>query len=290
MFKKVLAKDFGAVPYLETSQLMKNHKKGVEFSLEKPNVIIGPMGAGKSAMMKTLALHTLSFTVGMSAFDDKYVEKLSHIDDLWKEGDSYKDYDEEAGSRWKYLHGLAGEFDVAPAVFYRPGALPGDNSDLSYAFCDGYSEEVRSYDKLTKDKSSGQRNQALLQQFLSALEGKLPSKAYQFVNWSYGTARASRDQMRARGHAMPWELQAEVLKARYLEAAEKGIPCVLADEPEQSLDAKGQAQLWHKIAAADPSKVQVIVATHSLYPILHPEQFNIIEAVPGYAAEVRAML
>jgi predicted ATPase len=62
------------------------------------------------------------------------------------------------------------------------------------------------------------------------------------------------------------------------------------DEPEQSLDALAELVLWRQIAAADMSKMQVIVATHSLYPLMHPEKFNIIEAVPGYSESVMQLL
>jgi predicted ATPase len=62
------------------------------------------------------------------------------------------------------------------------------------------------------------------------------------------------------------------------------------DEPEQSLDAWASATLWSRIAEADCAKVQIVVATHSWYPILHPEAFNIIEAVPGFLEEVRSLI
>jgi predicted ATPase len=64
----------------------------------------------------------------------------------------------------------------------------------------------------------------------------------------------------------------------------------MMDEPEQSLDAKAEMLLWGQIAKADCDKVQVIVATHSLYPLMHPELFHLIEAVPGYAQEVRKLM
>jgi energy-coupling factor transporter ATP-binding protein EcfA2 len=289
MFKKVLAKDFTAVPYLETSQLMLNHPEGITFSLDKPNVILGPMGSGKSAIMRALALHTLSYSVGESAFENMYVEKLTHFDDLWTDG-GYKAYDEDVGSGWKFLAGLTGDFDVAPAVFYRPGAIPGDRSDLNEAFCFGYSDLAWAHRDATEEKSTGQGNLALLQKFMAALEEGFPSKDYKFVNWDWGKTRKTREQLRDRGNPMPWELQAEVLKARYLNVPKDVIPCAMADEPERSLDAKAQAQFWQKVAAADMSRIQVIVTSHSLYPILYPERFHIIETVPGWVKEVRDIM
>jgi ABC-type cobalamin/Fe3+-siderophores transport system ATPase subunit len=289
MFKKVHAKGFAAVPYLETSLLMQNHKKGVIFSLEKPNVIVGPNGAGKSALMRTLGLLTLSLSTGESAFDEKYVERLGGLKDMWNEA-GWDAYDSETGSSWKFLTGLNYESDLAPALYYRPGAIPGEYEDVTHALMCGYSKEAQAYAKLTDHKSSGQQSQALLQKLLDALDGEFPNRAYKFVNWGYGQTRYSKEKLLSQGYTGPWEYQAEILKARYLSMAEDAIPCVLADEPEQSLDAKAEAKLWKKIAAVDTSKVQLIVATHSLYPFMHPELFNIIEAVPGYLKEVQAEL
>lgn len=285
MFKFLSAQGFAGVPYLETSDLMKNHPKGVTFSTEKPNVILGPNGAGKSALMKTLALLTLSYYSGESMFDDNYHARGSArgCDDLWTNPSRW-------GNDWTYLQGVTCESDFAPALFYRPGAYPGDYNDTTHAMMCGYFEEAKAHARLTEKKSSGQKSRAVLEKLMAALQGDFPQKQYGFVNWSEGKKRRDLKEMDRRSFTGPWEYQSEVLKERYLDIPESAIPCLLGDEMEQSLDAKVEAEMWQKIAAVDPTKLQVIVATHSLYPFLHPEKFHVIEAVPGYIAEVQALL
>jgi len=65
---------------------------------------------------------------------------------------------------------------------------------------------------------------------------------------------------------------------------------ILMDEPEQSLDVKAEAQLWSSLSKADCAKMQIIVATHSMYPLLHKDNFNLIEAEDGFVDEVLALM
>lgn len=67
MINSVSAKGFSAVPYLEASLLMQNHPT-LHLSGEKPNAIYGANGTGKSALLKALALHTMSFYFGQKLF------------------------------------------------------------------------------------------------------------------------------------------------------------------------------------------------------------------------------
>jgi predicted ATP-dependent endonuclease of OLD family len=153
----------------------------------------------------------------------------------------------------------------------------------------GYFDEAKKYGMLTRDKSSGQQSRALLERVQDALEGNTSHIAYQHVNWNYGIElREMKDDVGFRYSET--DFHAETLKRMRLSVENTAVPLVLMDEPEQSLDAKAEALLWRQIAAVDTSRLQVIVATHSLYPLLHPDRFNLIEAVPGYAADVRELL
>jgi energy-coupling factor transporter ATP-binding protein EcfA2 len=278
MITNLVANKFRAVPYLETSQLMQGHPKGLHFSLKQPNVIVGPNGAGKSALLKAMALLTLSHVTGESAFDDKYTLDRD-ADTYWTELPRWREFE--------FLQGLTVKSDHGPALYYRPGHIPGNETGITHAMMTGYFKEAKEYASLVEHKSSGQKSQALLQKVEAALTGKTTSWEYQYVNWRSGK------ELRDPGHnrsPMPWDLRAEILKKRHAETPETAIPLVLMDEPEQSLDARAEVALWQTIASAPCKKVQVIVATHSLYPLLHPNGFNLIEAVPGYAKEVRSML
>lgn len=278
VFKRINAKDFAAVPYLETSALMGSHPDGIRFSTEKPNVIVGPNGAGKSALMRSLALHTLSWFTGTSAFDSNYLDDYK-VKNAWREVDSQRRYAHyEATGRWEdlydYLGGLEVETDYAPALYYRPGHIPGNERMVSAAMMVGYFDEAKAYGRLTEKKSSGQQCLALLDRLREVLSGNTASlQAYAVQNGGLGKGAKSKHLTEPRSN-LPADAK----------------PVLLMDEPEQSLDVKAELLLWHQIQDADMSKMQVIVATHSLYPLMHQEQFNLIEAVPGYARDVLELL
>lgn len=281
MIKNIRATVFSAVPYLESSLLMQAHPEGIVFSTDKPNVIVGPNGAGKSALLTALALHTLSFQAGVSAFDDNYTGRGRERDLYWsKEGYSWN-------REYTYLPGLTCDSDLGPAMYYRPGHIPGGESFIAAAMMSGYCEQARNYGELTRHKSSGQKSQAVLQKVEAVLAGDHSELGYQYMHWSFGKELKNLEAQRWSGD---YEYHAETLKKLYGTIPAGAIPVLLLDEPEQSLDAKAEALLWKKIAEADMSRVQVIVATHSLYPLMHPEKFNLIEAVSGYAQEVQALL
>lgn len=275
MISSLAVENFTAVPYLETSFLMHTHGGNVSFSDKKPNVIVGPNGAGKSALLTALALQTLAYFTGISAFDDHYVNG-TNSDAFWSAGGSWS-------RSFTFLPGLACRSDNGPALYYRPSHIPGNDHSVAAAMMCGYFEQARAYGRLTKDKSSGQQCQALLARLQAMLAGEAQLDGYEFVNWRFGTEARQPNHL-----ACSFDYKAEELKKHYLGA--RGKPVLLLDEPEQSLDARAELRLWKQLADVDTRRLQVIVATHSLYPLLHPERFHVLEAVPGYAAEVRALL
>lgn len=116
MIKTLRARNFKAVPYLEASALMQGRPRGISFSTRKPNVMVGQNGAGKSAVLTTLALQTLSYFIGVSAFDDRYTRGRD-ADSLWEKV-------REWGHEFKFLPGLECETDLGPALYFRPGTFP----------------------------------------------------------------------------------------------------------------------------------------------------------------------
>lgn len=280
MLKKLrLTDEFSAVPHLRGSLLWQQHaKKGLTFSSKKPNVIVGPNGSGKSALLTLLAMHTLTYLTGKTALDDGYTKGLD-VDRWWSE------------RTWAnpavYLPGAELESDNAPARYYRPGHIPGNDHSVTAAMMCGYSREAREYDAHVDARSAGQGCQARLTDLLHALTAPDWKPSYLHINWSAGIE--PRELSRS-GWVGPWDYRSEVLKARRDSVAPDAVPVILMDEPEQSLDALAELQLWHAIQQTDCQGRQVIVATHSLYPFMHPESFNIIEAVPGYLLAVRQQL
>lgn len=276
MFRHLSCKKNDVVPYLPTSQLMKCHPAGITFSTDKPNVIVGPNGAGKSALLKALAIQSLSWLTGISGINDGYSDKLSRMT-LWTE--------KTWGKKYEFMAGITIDSDDGPVAFFRPNAIPGDENDLTHALMCGYSAEARKVGKLTECKSSGEANRAMQQDIMSILAGNSVPK-WTSANWTKPWQKLSE----MRGHVYAWDFAKDSMLNRVAAVSKDAIPVVMLDEPEQALDARAELHLWKAIAAADMRSLQVIVATHSLYPILNREQFHIIECEPGYVESVLELL
>lgn len=283
MIKSIKVQEFKAVPYLETSDLMQSHQGRLKFSSTKPNVLVGPNGTGKSALLKSLSLRFLCHYMSFSSFDDNYVTGVD-ASDFWTKAGRW-------GSDDLFLNGLTCDTDNAPALFFRPGHIPGNEVGITHAMMCGYFDAAKAHAVLVDKKSSGQQNQATLEHILKFLTSPTADCAYRYANWRFGKAFREKSSDTNWYSSSSFEHQAEILKKFF--APKVGIvpiPLVLMDEPEQSLDARTEALLWSKIAGVDCAKLQLIVASHSLFPILHPKMFNLIETEKGYVQSVQGML
>lgn len=267
-----------AVPHLSESTLSKTLGGKAVFSTRKPNVVIGPNGSGKSALMTALALMTMSYYSGRTALDSNYVSGLEATG-FWN----------LVGSSWERNYAFMSELKpsggVPTAEFYRPGMLPGDDDSVAAAMMCGYWNEARRYGDLTKEKSSGEAASALLREMMDRISGADSSKmGVGRTNWKYSEEKPKR----ADGvfHESEYDKKALAL-AEYAKAMTSDS-LFLMDEPEQSLDALSEARFWKAIEEADCSNRQIIIATHSLHPILRRGKFSLIEAVVGYADETVA--
>jgi len=275
----VKAQNFAAVPYLETSSLMATHKGRVKFSVSKPNVLVGPNGSGKSALLTALALRTLSYFTGETSLDEHFLGN-SHRQQFWQpEGYAWQ-------HKHAYLAGLTCETHNAPALYYRPGHIPGNETCVTTAMMTGYFERAKAHARQVEQKSSGQASQALLARVLAVLAGApFPDKPTR-DNWGHSLTPVDLSKQR---YVCERDVMVNVLLG-LAAPGESALPLVLMDEPEQSLDALAEAQLWKKLEGVDCSRTQVIVASHSLYPLLHPAKFNLIETQKGYLEAVRAAM
>ncbi|WP_144267088.1 hypothetical protein [Comamonas thiooxydans] len=275
MFRQLKCSKNTVVPYLTGSKLMQLHPEGVTFSTTKPNAIVGPNGSGKSALLKALAIHSLSWLTGTSGLNDGYTDKLSRMD-IWTER-RWRDYE--------FMAGITVDSDDGAAAYFRPNAIPGDETSLTHAMMCGYSKEAKRVGELTDEKSSGEANRAMQGDIQSFLSGKKVPK-WTSANWT--EPRCTVKEMR--GYVGVWDIAREKLTERVKAISKTAIPVVMMDEPEQALDARAELQLWKAITSANMTKLQVIVATHSLYPIMHSDQFHIIEAEPGYVQSVLELM
>jgi hypothetical protein len=262
---------FKGVPYLETSPLMQAHAGRLVFSRTAPNVVVGPNGSGKSALLNTLAIRFLTWFSDRSTLDRRYVLDVDSRD-WWSRS-------RERREEPVWLQGL----------HCQTGHIPGNELSIGHAMMGVYWEQAQEYARLIERKSSGQQNQAVLEQWMQALEGRTLPSGYEFHDWEFGTEPGSTNRLHTFGYGREAYARAEVLKALYRPAAD-AVPLVLMDEPEQSLDTRAEGRLWSAMARADCGRMQIIVATHSLYPMLHHERFHLIETQPGYVKEVLELM
>ena len=279
MIKEIKVQNFIAVPHLETASIMSHHKGSVKFSTEKPNVIVGPNGSGKSSLVAALSLRALCFYTYQSGLDNNLIGG--------NDGEKYW-FREKGWSRdWEFLPGLKCITDSAPALNYRPNYIPGNDFSLTHAMMMGYSNESDEVRKATDKKSSGQQSRAMQDRVMAILAGDMSQMTHRHSNWRYGVEKLNEKNA---GWVGDYHFQAEVLKDLVRKTPDAAMPLILMDEPEQSLDLLTENALWQAIGNADCKKMQVIVATHSLYPFLEPEKFHFIEAEKGYVKSVQKAL
>jgi len=281
MLTEFSVNDFAGIPYLETSSLMKNHGKKLIFSTRKPNVVVGPNGSGKTALLDTLAIRFLTYFSGQSTLDRRYVLDVD-ARAWWTK--SPKGPDE-----YVWLKGLTCKSDNAPALYYRPGHVPGNEPTIADAMMGEYWEQAHEYAKLVENRSSGEQNQAVLGKIIQALEGGEVPTQYAYMNWEFGTTARDVSKLDTFVYGRDAYAKAEILKALY-HPASNAVALILMDEPEQSLDVKAEAQLWSCIAKANCQNMQIIAATHSMYPLIHRKNFNLIETEAGFVDKVLELM
>lgn len=278
MIKTLFFENYLPNKVLEQTTLMKTLGGRIELSLDKPNVIVGANGCGKSTLLAAIGYLTMSDMTGMSCLSYKYASPFD-ADHLWT-GNTNTSY-----GTWEYLKGLTADTDHAPAVFYVPGAIPGHAKFAAEAMMKGFSVEAREHSAKTKNKSSGEASQALLEKALQVMKsGELAyiEKDFELVHRELATVPRHPFTPQS-------EYKMQVLLNQRVPHG-KTLPMVVMDEPERSLDTRAELQLWKQIEGADPGLSQILVATHSLYPLMHPDKFNLIEANPGYIEEVLALI
>jgi len=205
MLTELSVNEFTAIPYLETTSLMRTHDKKLTFSRVKPNVVVGPNGSGKTALLDTLAIRFLTYFANQSTMDRRYVLDVDSRGWWTKIHRRHVEY--------VWLKGLTCKTDNAAALYYRPGHVPGNEPTIADAMMGDYWEEAHEYARLVERKSAGQQNQAVMEKIMQALEAKdLPTK-YAYRNWEFGTEPRDISKLNAFGYGGDMYIKAEVLKA-----------------------------------------------------------------------------
>lgn len=267
LIKSIKVSKLPAVPYLESTSLISHNNGEVNLSTSKVNVLIGKNGAGKSALLKALALLTLSYFTGKSSINDEYLEN---------------EYWEKESDKWfadtKFLKGLSIEGTLGIARYYKPLLIPGDESSLTVSMMTGYSKEAREMLPLISAKSSGESRSNLLSALLREVTESRLLTDILTANSRYAVDQLI-DPSSIKG---VWRAKDYLKLYEHLLGMDSSYNLILLDEPEQSLDLVEEIKLWKKLESIDTSKFQVIISSHSHYPILNPDKFNLVECSPGH--------
>lgn len=86
-----------------------------------------------------------------------------------------------------------------------------------------------------------------------------------------------------------WQNCYDAQKAYFKSLPRTGPVTILLDEPESSLDIMNQITFWSKIVPR-LAGYQTVIATHSIFALMAPAGYNVIDLKPGYFAECKADL
>lgn len=245
-------------PQIQTD-LLTTHANKVAFSSNKINVLIGPNGSGKSTLLRHLAVRFLCLDRGYTSIDRSLCDR------------AYEKYFSEKNWRDKstFMPGIEVDSAQCVAAYWAPGMKYGGwDMDTAAMMC-GYGDEAKLRWKHTKEKSSGQGIHNQLNYIFDVLHGKRKVELREKIDWYLENHQ--KDKLDA---------VTPLFKER-----DKNKTVVLLDEPEQSLDMSKEMEFWDKLLDVNTAEVQVVVATHSLYPLISPKfkgKFNIIECTSDY--------
>lgn len=157
--------------------------------------------------------------------------------------------------------GVLPDHDGSPILYFDPGATVGlFGGSFDYDFMD--EGLMNCMFKGSSGQTTGNRMRPVLD---AILKNKWPEREYRVSMQSEESA---------------W------LETFLAGTGEKERPTLLLDEPSRSLDLRSELGLWRLIDKAVAQGVQVIVATHAVFP-LNRTDVNFIETTPDYLRDVR---
>lgn len=240
-------------PKVQTTLLSKE-SNNVSFSEDKINLIIGPNGSGKSTLIKDLATRYICLDRGYTKLDRDIIERV--YDPYFKRKyDTWGDY--------TFMDDPKVFTSNCAAVYWHPGFKFGGWDMDSAALMCGYSDEVRVRGKQTRNKSSGQGIYNQLDYIFEVMEGR----------------RSLTVDIPVDPFLEEFKRKLEPI-APLFDKCDENKTIVLLDEPEQSLDAFKEVAFWDRVLNVNLDNVQVVIATHSLYPLINSKfegKINVIE-------------
>ena len=243
------------------SEILANRE--FEFVHDKINVLVGENGSGKSSLLATIAKKLLAYNYGHTRLDDRL---LRFADEYWQKDDPERWYSEDLFMPDVTIESSSPLFCTYVAADWSPC----DSPNFAYALCTGLEKEAKRHYHRVENFSSGQGMSNVIANTLELIAKRSPEIDLKEVEWHL--KERDRTHMSKRAFTL----------REVLPPAGSNI-VALFDEPERTLDLTAQFAFWRLLSqAAKLSHVQIIVATHSIIPLMSPDNFNFVEMNDGY--------
>lgn len=242
-------------------------RKSIDF---KPglNILFGGNGSGKSTVLRILAETMCAYQGGMSVVTENVLRET--IDSPFK------------GTPTDAI-GLSVKHDGQPVVHSDPRKLVGL---VGGSFDDDFMHHGLQESMNSKRASHGQNVLRRGSLGILVIQGQqeFPKEIIRKV-----TAKGVNDHFAQR---------LAIVEKRMVGKIPKGQPSLLLDEPEVSFSIDWQHKLWsHFHKAAKDNKLQLIIATHSVFALGIPEanyieveQGSIVNATAAFLAKANAIM
>ena len=254
-----------ATQLVMNSTLYTSNKGVIPLSTDKINVLVGPAGSGKSVFLRLLAAASHCLLEGQSTSSARHIRSSTMTPYWGKVADRYG-----YGTTEHFLPGVSLAGSIRKAVYYCPKFLPGLESELAHSMCMGY--HVKPLIPHLHNVSEGQFASFWLKTLTErVLDPGVPTLPSIPEHQRY----VENDHL-----SVKWE--------KLFNTDERVL--ILMDEPETSLDAVQQLQLWNSLIRFNAEGHQVVMATHQFKPFLQHPQFNFIEATPDYIQDASVLL
>jgi len=246
------------------SEILANRE--FEFVHDKINVLVGENGSGKSSLLATIAKKLMAYNFGHTRLDDRLIR---FADEYWQKEDKDRWYSDDVFMSDVKLETSADIYGTYVSADWTPC----DAVDWAHALCYGLGKEATDHFKRVHDFSSGQGMRNVIENIFELMAKPSPEHYFD-DNVSWYLKDKERNTHLAK--------RAQSLEPLLPKAGSNIV--ALFDEPERPLDIGAQVLFWKNLnKLAKLPHVQIIIATHSVIPLMSPDDFNFVEMNDGYA-------
>jgi len=247
------------------------------FEPSKINVLFGPNGCGKSTLLKFLGAHCFipDREAGWTRSPDPTQMCPWNIFSKGPRRDISTLTLKEIQQGLTYKSEQKGTVDwCGTSSFFYNATAPSDNSVFVYDPNDS-ADGLTDFNFQMSDLqfSHGQRQLARLNQLFST------------------TLRKPLEIVCPSHYNSTWQATYDKTNELIDSLEHTGVVTVLMDEPDKGFSLPNQFQFWNDLLPAVAKQYQIIVSTHSVFPILlSRSDYNIIDMEVGYVDECKKVL